>query len=49
MNCGNLIKHKIQNVFCSWLDMLSTERELTDDQIKFMQLAICDYEPIQVE
>ena len=49
MTCGNPIKHKIQNVFFSWLDMLSIERELTDDQMKFMQFAICDYAPIQVE
>ena len=49
MTCGNPIKHKIQNLFCIWLDMLSNERELTDDQMKFMQSAICDYTQIQVE
>ena len=49
MPYGNPIKHKIQNVFCSWLDMLSIEWELTDDKMNFMHLAICDYTPIQVE
>ena len=47
MTCGNPIKHKIQNVFSSWLDMLSIERELNDDQMKFMQFTICGYVPIQ--
>ena len=45
----NLIKNKIQSIFANWLEMLSIERELTDDQIVYMQFSICDYVSRQVE
>ena len=49
MNCGNPIKHKIQNVFDSSLDIFSTERKLNDAQMECMQFGICDYAPRHVE
>jgi len=49
MTYGNLIKNKIQHVFGSLFDSLSIERKLTDAQIEYMQLGICDYAPRQVE
>ena len=48
MNCGNPIKHEIQNVFGNWLDILSIKRQLTDDQIECMQYGICNYSPLKV-
>ena len=49
MTYGNLIKNKIQNAFGDLFDKLSIERKLTDAQIEYMQLGICDYAPRQVE
>jgi len=49
MTCGNPIKHKLQKVVDNWLNMLSVERELSDDQMECMQFGICDYSPRQVE
>ena len=49
MECGNPIKQEIQNVLGNWLDILSIERQLTDDQMECMQFGICDYAPRQVE
>ncbi len=49
MTCKNSIKHKIKNIFGDWLDNLSVERKLTDDQLECMQFGICDYSPRQVE
>ena len=40
MTCGNPIKHKIQNIFGGWFDMLSNESRLTDDQMECMQFGI---------
>ena len=45
----NPIKHEIQNVLRNWLDILSIERQLTDDQMECMQFGICDYSPRKVE
>ena len=49
MTCGNPVKHKLQKVVDNWLNMLSVERELSDDQMECMQFGICDYSPRQVE
>ena len=49
MACGNQIKHEIQNIFVNWLDILSIEKRLTDDQMECMQFGICDYSPRKVE
>ena len=49
MTCRNPIKHKIQNLIDSWLDMFSVKRKLTDNQMECMQFGICDYAPRQVE
>ena len=49
MTCGNPIKHKFQNAFNSFIDAISFERKLSDDQMECMQFGICDYSPKQVE
>ena len=49
MNCGNPIKHKFQNVFDSFINPISFERKLSDDQIECMQFGICGYSPKEVE
>ena len=49
MNCGNPMKQKFQNVFNSFIDAISFERKLSDDQMECMQFGICDYSPRQVE
>ena len=49
MTCRNPIKHKLQKVVDNWLDMLSVERTLSDEQMECMQFGICDYVPRQVE
>ena len=49
MTYGNLIKNKIQHVFGSLLNSLSIERKLTDAQMKYIQLVICEYAPRKVE
>ena len=49
MAFGNPIKHKLQKLVDKWLDMLSVERKLSDDQIECMQFGICDYAPKEVE
>ena len=46
MTCGNPIKHKFQN---SFIDAISFERKLSDDQMECMQFGICDYSPKQGE
>jgi len=33
MTCGNPIKHKFQNAFNSFIDAISFERKLSDDQM----------------
>ena len=48
MTYGNLIKNKIQYVFCGLLYTLSIQRKLLDDQRECMQSSICDYAPRQV-
>ena len=45
MNYVIQIKNKFQNVFGGWFDSLSIMRKLTDDQMEWMQFAICDYSP----
>ena len=49
MTCGNPIKHKLQKVVDSLLDMFLVERKLSDEQMECMQFGICDYAPRQVE
>ena len=49
MTCGNPIKHKFQNAFNFFIDAISFERKLSDDQMECMQFGICDYSPKQVE
>ena len=49
MICGNPIKYKFQNAFNFLIDAISSERKLSDKQIKCLQFGICDYSPKQVE
>ena len=49
MTCGNPFKHKIQKVIDNFLDMLSVERKLTDEEIECMQFGICESTPRQIE
>ena len=45
MTCGNPTRHKIKNLFSNWLDNLSIETKLTDNQLECLQFGICDYSP----
>ena len=49
MTYGNSIQHKIQNLIDSWVDLLTVNRKLTDDQMECMQFGICDNSPKQFE
>ena len=49
MTCGNPIKHKFQNALNSFIDAISFERKLSDDQMESMQFGICDYSLKQVK
>ena len=49
MTCGNPIKHMFQNAFNSFIDAISFQRKLSDDQMECMQFGICDYSSKQVE
>ena len=49
MNCGNLIKNKIQHAFSGLFDTLSIKRKLTDAKMECKKLGICDYAQRQVE
>ena len=49
MTCGNPIKHKIQNAFNSFINAISFERKLSDEQMECMQFGICEYSIKKVE
>ena len=49
MTCGNPFKHKLQNTFNYFIEAISFERKLIDDQMEFMQFGICNYAPKQIE
>ncbi len=49
MTCRNSIKHKFQNGLNSFIDMISFERKLSDDQMECMQFGICEYSPKQLD
>ena len=49
MTCRNPIKHNFQNAFNSFINAISFERKLSDEQMECMQFGICDYSPKQVE
>ena len=49
MTCGNPIKHKLQNAFNWFIEVISFERKLSDEQMECMQFGICDYAPKQIE
>ena len=44
----NLIKNKIQHAFGSFLEKLSIERKLTDNQMECLQFGISDFAPRQI-
>ena len=43
MTRGNPIKHKFQNSLNSFIDAISFERKLSDNQMECMQFGICNY------
>ena len=49
MTSLNPFKYKIQKVVGNFLDLLSVEEKITDEQMECMQFGICDYAPKQVE
>ena len=49
MTCEKPIKHKIQNAFKFFIEPISFERKLSDDQMECMQFGICDYAQKQIE
>ena len=49
MTCGNPIKHKLQNAFKFFIEPISFERKLSDDQMECIQFEICDYAPKLIE
>ena len=49
MTYENLIKNKIQHAFGSFLEKLSIERKLTEDQMECMQFGICSFIPKKLE
>ena len=49
MTCGNPFKHKIQELLTNFLDMLSVEKKITDEQMECMQFGICDYDSKKYE
>ena len=49
MTFGNPFKHHLKNVFNFFIDAISLEQKLTDDQMECMQFGICNYDPKLVE
>ena len=49
MTFGNPIKHKIQGAFKFFIEPISFERKLSEDQMECMQFGICDFTPNQSE
>ena len=49
MTYENLFKNKIQRLFISFLEKLSIERKLTDNQMECLQFGISDFAPRQIE
>ena len=49
MTCGNPIKYKIKNAFNFFVEAISFERKLSDDQMECMQFGICDYASNKIE
>ena len=43
MTYGNLIKNKLQDIFCDRFDKLTLKSNLTDDQMECMQFGICSF------
>ena len=49
MTSGNPIKHKLQNALNSFINAISFERKLSDEQMECMQFGICEFSLKQVE
>ena len=49
MTYENLIKNKIQHAFGSFLEKLSIERKLTDNQMECIEFGISDFAPRQIK
>ena len=49
MSCRNPYKHMIRNAFTPFLDLISLEKNLSDEKLECMQFGLCDYRPEQVK
>tara|TARA_B100000282_G_C31309688_1_gene299355 strand:+ start:110 stop:280 length:171 start_codon:yes stop_codon:yes gene_type:complete len=49
MSCGNPYKHIIENALTSFIDAISSEKKLSDEQLEYMQFGICDYRTERVK
>ena len=49
MSCGNPFEHMIKNVFTPFINIMSSEKKLSDKKLECMQFGICDYRTEQVE
>ena len=49
MSCGNYFKQLFHKFLISFVDVISFERKLSDDQMECMQFGICDYSLKQVK
>ena len=49
MSCGNPYKHMMQNAFNSFIDAISSEKNLRDEKLECMQFGICECSSDQVE
>ena len=49
MSCGNPFENIIKNAFSPFIDIISSEKELSDEKLECMQYGICNYRPEQVE
>ena len=49
MSRGNLYKHMIKNALTPFIDFISAEKKLSDEQLECMQFGICDYRTERVK
>ena len=49
MTCDNSFKHNFLNALNSFINAISFERKLSDEQMECMQFGICEYSIKQVE
>ena len=49
MSCGNPYKHIMRNAFTSFIDAISSEKNLSDEKLECMQFGICKFSSDEVE